>query len=329
MKLLFITQKIDEKDDDLAFVTQWVDEFIKNGFSVQVICLQRGKFDDRFPVYSLGKEQGYGVVRRIFRFLKFITTNKYDRVFVHMNPEYFTIGGGYWYLKRIPMFLWYTHYTMHIHLRLAGFYCTKMFAATKQSLPQYEGSRKKVVTGHGVPVDFWQAENVCTDPRKMIMVHRLSRSKRVELGIKALMHLPDAYTLDIYGRPIDPVYYEELQTLVKENSLETRVSFKGPLPMPELRAIYPQYRIMINMAMETIDKTMLEAMCNGIFPVTTPGNSEAIGLPVYPEAETPTAIATFVCEEISTRCTQDQLKAIVGEKHSLRELIKKMSMYIK
>lgn len=329
MKLLFITQKIDEKDDDLAFVTQWVDEFIKNGFSVQVICLQRGKFDDRFPVYSLGKEQGYGVVRRIFRFLKFITTNKYDRVFVHMNPEYFTIGGWCWYLKRIPMFLWYTHYTMHIHLRLAGFYCTKMFAATKQSLPQYEGSEKKVVTGHGIDVDYWSAENKCINPKKMIMVHRLSRSKRVEIGIKALTHLPVEYTLDIYGRPIDQEYFEELQTLVTENDLEKRVSFNGPLPMPELRAIYPQHRIMINMAMETIDKTMLEAMCNGVFPVTTPSNSEAIGLPVVPAGETAKEIADFILSGAHSSVNNNVLRRVVIKKHSLNTLVALMAKYIK
>lgn len=328
MKLLFITQKIDEKDDDLAFVTQWIDEFIKNGFSVQVICLQRGNFDDRFPVYSLGKEQGYGVVRRIFRFLKFITTNKYDRVFVHMNPEYFTLGGWYWYLKRIPMFLWYTHYTMHIHLSLAGFFCTKMFAATKQSLPQYEGSDKKVVTGHGVNVDYWSAENKCTNPKKMIMVHRLSRSKRVEIGIKALTHLPVEYTLDIYGRPIDQEYFEELQTLVTEHGLGERVSFNGPLPMPELRAIYPQHRIMINMAMETIDKTMLEAMCNGVFPVTTPSNSEAIGLSTAPIGEVSEEIAQFIKNSAAEMSDQVNLIEIVKERHSLSSLVRQMSVCI-
>lgn len=329
MKILFITQKIDEQDDDLAFVAQWVDEFIKNGFAVEVLCLEQGVFDGRFPVYSLGKEKGYGKWKRILRFYKYLFSNKPDRVFVHMNPEYFTLGGWYWCIRRVPMYLWYTHYTMHIHLRLAGFFSRKMFAATKQSLPQYEGSPKKVVTGHGVDVDYWYAKNQCTNPKKIIMVHRLSRSKRVELGIQALKFLPDEYTLEIYGRAIDSQYYQELQKMVQDNGLDSRVTFNGPVPMPELRAQYPQHRIMINMASETIDKTMLEAMCNGVYPVTTAGNAVAIGLQAAPVEDTPEAIATFIRSGTATEHTPEQLPQIVRDRHSLYELVKKMGEYIK
>src|SRR3989338_3874231 len=153
--LLFITQKIHQYDDDLAFVILWIKEFIKQGVNVQVICLEKGDWDGSFPVYSLGKERGYGKLRQALRFLKLIFSLKYNRVFVHMNPEYFTLGGWYWFIRRVPMYLWYTHYTTHVHMRLAGWLCKRLFAATKQSLPQYEGSPKKVITGHGIDVDFW------------------------------------------------------------------------------------------------------------------------------------------------------------------------------
>lgn len=328
MKLLFITQKIDEQDDDLAFVTQWIDEFIAQDFEVEVLCLEKGNFDDRFPAYSLGKEQGIGKIRRIIKFYKYIFTHKYDRVFVHMNPEYFTLGGWYWFARGVPMYLWYTHYTMHVHLRLAGFFCRKMFAATKQSLPQYDGSQKKIVTGHGVDVNYWYNQNQCIDPKKMVMVHRLSRSKRVELGILSLKFLPEEYTLTIYGRPIDLEYYNELKNIVKESGLDNRVEFKGPVPMPELRALYPKYRIMINMASETIDKTMLEAMCNGIFPVTTTANMQAIGINATIDADAPEAIAKFILDDVAHKFTSEKLVEIVKDKHSLNNLVKTMSKLI-
>src|SRR3990167_4321772 len=128
--LLFITQKIHQNDDDLGFVILWIKEFIKQGVDVRVICLEKGSFDGSFEVHSLGKELGYGRVRRAWRvfevvftrsldgsievhslgkergygrarrawrFLKLIFTLEYDRVFVHMNPEYFTLGGWYWF----------------------------------------------------------------------------------------------------------------------------------------------------------------------------------------------------------------------------------------
>jgi glycosyltransferase involved in cell wall biosynthesis len=334
MKLLFITQKIHENDDDLAFVTLWIRQFIKQGFDVKVICLQKGDFKGDFPIYSLRKERGYGKIRRTLRFLKFIFSLDYDRVFVHMNPEYFSLGGWYWFLRRIPTYLWYTHYTMHIHLRLAGFFTKRMFAATPQSLPQYNNSSKKVVTGHGIDVDFWLNTY---DPQKyehkketeLLTVHRICRSKRLEITIKALKRLPSEYTLTVYGRDVEKDYYQEMQDLVKTEGLSERVQFMGPVPMHQLRDVYGRYRLMVNMAYETIDKTMLEAMLFGAYPITTKANSIAIGLPIYPEHDEPQALADSIKGKEWQKYSRDDLVAIVKKDHSLEALIRKMGAYIK
>lgn len=332
-RILFITQKIHEKDDDLAFVTLWLNEFVRQGMEVQVICLEKQEYTGNIPVYSLGKEKGKGKLARTLRFLKLIMTLRYNRVFVHMNPEYFTVGGWYWFLTRRPMYLWYTHYTMHIHMRIAGWLSTRMFAATKQSLPQYEGSPKKVITGHGIDVNFWlsqasSAENMQIENR-LVSIHRICRSKRLDRAILALKFLPENYSLDVYGRDVEKDYYAELLELVKKEKLESRVTFKGPVPMAELKSIYPQYRLMVNMASETIDKTMLEAMLFGVFPVTTRGNSEAIGLPVSPENDEPETLAKFIFKASWKEYNKTSLQNIVKEKHSLQSLIGKMAEYIK
>ncbi|MEK7561105.1 MAG: glycosyltransferase family 4 protein [Patescibacteria group bacterium] len=332
--LLFITQKIHSKDDDLAFVILWIREFIRQGIEVRVICLERGDFDDSFPVYSLGKEKGYGTVRRAARFLRFIFTLKYDTVFVHMNPEYFTLGGWYWWIKRTPSYLWYTHYKMHVHLRLAAFFSKRMFAATAQSLPQYNKSPKKVIVGHGIDIGYWisgreggapQNPNPCA----FVSIHRICRSKRAEIGIAALKYLPENYTLTIYGRDVEKDYAEELCALVKKEQLEKRMRFVGSVPMGELRAVYPQYRVMVNMASETIDKTMLEGMLFGVYPVTTKGNSKAIGLPVWPEDDKPETVARFILDGAWQRYDASFLRRIVIERHSLSALVEKMAKYIK
>lgn len=331
-KLLFITQRVNERDDDLAFVLLWVDEFIRQGLDVEVVCLNRGEFDNRFPVHSLGKELGYGKLRQVARFFRYIFSLKYDRVFVHMNPEYFTLAGWYWWLRGVPSYLWYTHYTMHVHLRLAGIFSKRMFAATPQSLPQYDQSPKKVVTGHGIDIAFWEKGRVTGEntsaPTRLVSIHRLSRSKRLEIGIRALKELSPDYTLDVYGRDVEPEYYAEIKEVVQKEGMESRVSMKGPLPMADLRTVYPRYRVMVNMAMETIDKTMLEGMLFGVYPVTTPANSIAIGLPVYPKDETPEAVAEFIRRESWRPFSGDYLSRIVEERHSLSALIAKMKYYI-
>ncbi len=340
--LLFITQKIHQNDDDLAFVILWIKEFIKQGVNVQVICLEKGDFsaiggsalggDTPFPVYSLGKELGYGKLRRVLRFLKLIFTLKYNRVFVHMNPEYFTLGGWYWRLKGIPMYLWYTHYKMHIHMRLSAWFCKRLFAATKQSLPQYEGSPKKIITGHGIDMDFWSGAIPAGEnqnaPQKLLTVHRLCRSKRLELGILALKYLPEEYTLTVYGRDVEKDYVRELHELAKRENLSDRVKFMGPVPMTELKNIYPRCRLMVNMASETIDKTMLEAMLFGLYPITTEGNSEAIGLPASISQDDPKEIAAFILGKKWEGYNKSFLQIIVKQRHSLSSLIGQMNKYI-
>jgi glycosyltransferase involved in cell wall biosynthesis len=331
MRLLFITQKIDENDDDLAFAILWVKEFIKQGFEVEVICLEKGIFDNSFPVHSLGKESGVSRIERVFRFLKYIVTLKYDAVFVHMNPEYVTLGGWLWFLRRNSVYLWYTHYTMHFHLWVAGIFSRYMFAATKQSLPQYNDSSKKIVLGHGIDINYWTsgvAGDQAPSNHDIVMVHRLSSSKRVEIGIKSLKFLPKEYTLSIYGRGIDGEYLGELKSLIDSEELGSRVVFKGPVPMFELKKVYPKHRLMINMASETIDKTMLEAMVFGIYPVTTQANARAIGLSIYPREESPEAIAEFILSQQWQGYTYDDLASLVKKKHGLPLLIQKIKTYV-
>src|SRR3989338_5565417 len=323
-KLLFITQKIHQHDDDLAFVILWVKEFMRQGVAVQVICLEKGDFDESFPVYSLGKEKGKGKLARMLTFLRLMRTLDYNRVFVHMNPEYVTLGGWYCFLRRVPVYLWYTHYTMHVHLWLSGIFCKRIFAATAQSLPQYEGNKKKVVTGHGIDIDFWLSHPVETDrlpATSLVAIHRLCRSQRLELGDRAPLDFPQCHTITLYGRDVEKEYVRELHELVEALTLKDRVFFLGPVPMAALKRVYPRYRVMVNMASETIDKTMLEGMLYGVYPVTTPANSRAIGLPLAPKDETPESVADFIVGEQWKQFDEHSLKRIVENKHSLSSLI--------
>lgn len=364
-KLLFITQRINELDDDLAFVIQWIDEFKKQNADVSVICLEKGQFDGHFPVYSLGKESGASKWQMLKKYYGYIRTFEYDRVFVHMNPEYITLGCLYWLLKKRPVYLWYTHYKTHIHLLLSNIFCKRLFAATEQSMPMLRDDKKRVILGHGVDIGFWEdgvgvLEDAFADEIKMshnlLAVHRLCRSKRIEIGIKALKYLPEDYTLTIYGREIEMDYVKEIYDLVEKENLQSRVKFMGPVEMKRLKNIYPKHKMMINMAYETIDKTMLEAMLFGLYPITTQRNVDAIGIPrgieesvglirsVFDESVENMArkAAEFILLVDSGKIDQgdivniegipvpspQELKNIVKERHSLKGLVEKMNRYI-
>lgn len=338
MKLLFITQKLKQQD---AFGVLWVREFLRQGFEVTVVCLEGGEKGQKrqegqegtweFPVFSLGKENGFSRLRSVLRFEKIIMTQRYDCVFIHMAPVWYTLGFWYWLLRRVPAYLWYTHYKMQLGVRLFGFFGTRFFCATPQSLPQFEGSPKKVVVGHGIDLGFWpKRRNLSMHPHRLLAVHRLSRSKRLEIVLRALPLLDPAYTLDIYGIEAEPGYVVELRNIVDELRLSSRITFHGTIPMQALPEIYVRHRLILNMASETIDKTMLEAMTCGCYPVTTAANAQAIGLALAPSAETPEAVAEFVTTySEKAPVDADELYRIVMEHHGLQGLVARMGEYMR
>lgn len=338
MKLLFVTQKLHEQD---AFTVLWVEAWQRAGYDVTVVCLEwrphgamtalgRTQAPD-IRVRSLGKENGAGKVRQILNFLWIIATARYDRVFIHMTPVWGGIGAPVWLARRTPVYLWYTHYKMQWGLKLLGWYGKRLFAATPQSLPQYEGNPKKVIVGHGIDLEYWKkTPNACADPKRLLVVHRLARSKRLEIILRAMAILPPEYSLDVYGIEAEPDYVVETMQLMRSLGLEKRVTFHGTAPMHALPELYRSHRLILNMASETIDKTMLEAMTCGCYPVTTERNALAIGLPAAPTQDTPEQLATFV-QFYATQplpATDEELYDIVREKHSLDGIVRKMDAYV-
>ena len=60
MKLLIVTQKVDQNDSVLGFFHKWIIQFAGHFETVTVVCLEKGNYDlpKNVRVLSLGKEQG-------------------------------------------------------------------------------------------------------------------------------------------------------------------------------------------------------------------------------------------------------------------------------
>lgn len=272
MRLLIITQAVDLNDPILGFFHRWIEKIAEKVDEVLVVCLRKG--DYRLPgnviVLSLGKEHGARRLNYLWRLFRYVFFERYDHVFVHMNPEYIVLCGWWWRLRKKKVLLWYTHKAVNLKLRIAEKFATKIYTASQESfrLP----SKKVEVVGHGIDVD-WFAFN--PQMRSIVGWHllwvgRISSVKDLETVIRAVAEVCKNHPvlLDIVGAPItkiDNEYQEIIKTLIFKEGVADVVNFRGSLPYKEMREEYGRHTALIHTSHTgSIDKVVLEAFAAGL-----------------------------------------------------------------
>ncbi len=279
MKLLIVTQKIDENDPVLGFFTNWVAHFSRRFERLVVVCLERGKWNPpaNVKIYSLGKETGGTRLGYAWRFLGLIwrLRGEYDGVFVHMNQEYVLLGGLLWRLMRKPVVLWYNHTIGTIYtstaMKLASAVChTSPYAYTA-------GSPKSVRMPAGIDTTVFKKAVAETKADGVVYIGRLAPLKKVDVliaavGALALRNIP--CSLDIYGAGAgkDASYEASLRQAAAVIGRKDIVTFHGAVPHDKTPMLYASHRAAVNLTPRgNYDKTVLEAMACEALPLVSSG----------------------------------------------------------
>jgi len=330
MRLLLVTQVVDQHDPILGFFHAWVIEFAKQVEQIEIICLREGthSLPENVRVHTLGKkEKGRGVFVRVAYIIRFFSVlwklrNSYDAVFVHMNPEYVVLAGWWWHLTGKRIGLWYTHKHVGIWLRVAEWFSHYVFTASKESFRL--ASKKVQVMGHGIDVDAIPERTTSEEgTTRFITIGRIAPVKNLLLQIEALALLPSTFRWSYVcvGGPAtieDKEYAELVRARAQELSLGARVMFTGPLPHTEALQALSNADVFIHTSdTGSLDKVLLEALAAGLRIVTT---SDL--LPEAPNilrAETsPVSIGEMVMK--SEENTEDS-RTYVALNHGLKNLI--------
>ena len=280
MKLLIITQKIDEGDDLLGFMHGWIAEFAKHCEQVTAIGLYVGShhLPENVKVLSLGKEGGVSRLKYLWNFYRHVIRERknYDAVFVHMNPEYVVLGGILWKLMGKKIGLWYAHGHVPLMLRVAVHGADAIFTSTESGfrLP----SQKKHVVGQGIDTERFQlASRVWKkdSPFRLIIVGRVSPVKDLETLLRATSILRKEgrmVTVDIIGGaglPEQVSYIEKLKTLTNELVISDCVTFRGAVANSAIAPYLRDAHCFVNTSHTgSFDKAVGEAMATGL-PVLT------------------------------------------------------------
>jgi glycosyltransferase involved in cell wall biosynthesis len=288
MRLLVVTQAVDQDDPALGFFHPWLEELSRHFDTVEVICLKEGRhaLPERVRVHSLGKPSSAKAtkdrepslphfflrMRYVWRFYTLLwrLRGRYDAVFVHMNPEYVVLAGLLWRVLGKRIVLWYTHRLVNTKLRTAVRLANAVATAAPESLRL--ASRKVQVIGHGIETRSFATvrDGELHDPIAIVSVGRITPIKRLELLIEALALLSRQDTpveLTLVGAPTvggDVAYERMLRAKAHELGIEKSVHFSGAIPYREMPALYGTQDISVNLAPTGgIDKAVLESMASG------------------------------------------------------------------
>ena len=272
MRLLLVTQVVDNDDPVLGFFHQWIEELAGRFSHVIVICLKEGThmLPDNVRVYSLGKENGSrSRISYAVRFLSLVyrLRREYDAVLVHMNQEYVLIAGWLWKILGKRTHLWRNHYAGSFLTDIAAVFCAKVFCTSRYSYTARY--RRTIFMPVGVDAARFSPDGAERTPRSILFLARMSPSKRAELLIEALALLKEediAFEAALYGEPAagGERYYETLKEAVRARGLEPEVRFKGAVKHEDAPGVFRAYEIFVNCSPSgMLDKTLFEAAASG------------------------------------------------------------------
>ncbi len=340
MRLLIVTQVLDEKDSVLGFFHRWVEEFAKNTEHIEVICLKEGKHSlpANVRVHSLGKERGrqskISYILRVFQF-SWRLRNSYDAVFVHMNPEYLVIAGWLWKLLRKRTGLWYTHGTVSLRLILGTLFANVVFTASEQSMRLH--TKKKRVMGHGMDLSMFGVHRSPKDSLRLVTVSRITPVKNIENIIDALVILRErgiTATLSVLGDVTaneSTEYLTKLRTHITCGGLADNVIFLGKRDQKGVEEELSRSHLFIHAsATGSLDKAPLEALATGV-PVVSVNAEIANGLiegAIF-ASNNPEGLASAIEDAVRKRIWEKesirmQARDYIAKNHSLPVLIRKI-----
>ena len=334
MRLLVVTQVVDVNDPVLGFFHRWLEELARTCESVEVVCLYKGThtLPSNVRVHSLGKEEGkQPALVYAFRFLSYVWRRRkeYDRVLVHMNPEYVLLAGVLWNILGKRTVLWYTHKRVDMKLRIATALVTNVCTASPESFRLK--TPKLLVMGHGIDTGT-DMNSVRDVPSRIISVGRIAPAKNLDLILDVFELLREqsvSYVGELIGGPATPeevVYARRIE----ERARALSVTYHGPLPHAEALKLLTGASIFVSASSTgSVDKAVLEASAAGVVPLFVSEAFEtALGVA---ELRMPLEAQAFA-REIETVLASPQkleqyaqaVRARVQEKHELTSLIPRL-----
>lgn len=206
-------------------------------------------------------------------FLKLLYHKRFNLVFSHMTSIQSALVSPVTKMLRIKHYLWYTHTSDNLALRVAHKLTNGVLTATAGSCP-ITGSKIHVV-GHSIDIYMFKKKIKVDFPiSKFIHVGRFDASKNIELMINALKGFREGgqdITFVNIGSPSgenNDGYYKKIIENSNAGVDKVWLDFKTAIPRNLLSEVMQKQDALIHAFEGSLDKAVLEATFMGL-PVVT------------------------------------------------------------
>lgn len=296
MRLVFVTQRVDEDDPALGAtvaklraLASLVDELVVLALDARPTQLPPNV---RVRTFGGGARAG-----RALRLVTALVRERPTAVVAHMAPIYAVIAAVVTKPRRVPLLLWFTHWRGSRLLRIAERLSTRVLSVDRRSFPLR--SQKLVAVGHGITIGPPVPARPDDGVLRLLALGRTSPAKGLEPLAAAVERVP-ATELVVIG----PSLTEE-ERRHREELRSRGVRVEEPVPHGQIGEVYAAADALVNnMRVGALDKVVFEAA--------------AAGLPVLVASEGFDALVGGI--EPPLRFDQDDLTSIASRVAALAEV---------
>jgi glycosyltransferase involved in cell wall biosynthesis len=264
-RVVFVTQQVDPAHPALAATVPKIAALA--ALVDEVVVLADGAVSGVLPANT--RVRTFRASRKAGRGLRFETALARElrglrggAVVAHMCPIYAVLAAPLVRPLRVPLVLWFTHWRASRLLRAAERASTAVTSVDERSFPL--ASEKLHAIGHGIDL----AEFPCAPPRegpgtRLLALGRYSTAKGLDVVLGAVSLAGDDVQLRVHGPALseeERLHRQELEQLVAQLGLETRVELGDAVPRAGLPSLFSAHDALVNnMRAGAPDKVVYEA----------------------------------------------------------------------
>lgn len=254
MRLVFITQRVDEDDPALGATVPKLRALAERVDDLVVLALHAAPTqlpaNVRVETFRAGASALTGV--RLAARLAPELRRRPVAVVAHMSPVYAISVAPLTRPFRVPLLLWFTHWRDSRQLRMAESLSTRVVSVDERSFPF--ASRKLVAVGHGVEVGDVQPRRAEDGILRLLALGRTSPAKGLTTIVDAARSV-DGVELEIRGPSLTEEERRHRAELIARGA---RV--EDPVPRSQVGGVFTQTDVLVNnMRVGALDKVVYEA----------------------------------------------------------------------